>query len=80
MSKTDANILKRGCKRMLLSLLTAAFFALAVYCFYLTAISYGYWAVLSFIAALVWWGLAFILLYVQGLISGKYKESEGEGK
>lgn len=80
MSKSDVSTLKRGLKRMAVSLLTAAFFALSVYAFYLTAISYGYWAVLCFIAALVLWGLALFLLYVQGLIGGKYKKSEDESK
>jgi hypothetical protein len=80
MSKTDANVLKRGCKRMLLSLLTMMLFALAGICFYAVAISHGYLAVICFIAALGWLVLALTLLYAQGLTRRMHKESQGENK
>ena len=78
MNKTDFYILKRGCKRMAFALVTAALFALSIWGFIKTATSPGYWAVLLFLISVVSLGLAFLFLYTQGIIRGKYVESKGE--
>ena len=78
MNKTDFSILKRGCKRMIFALITAALFALSVWGFIKTATSYGYIAVGLFLASVILLGLAFLFLYAQGIIRGKYEESKGE--
>ena len=80
MNKTDFSILKRGLKRMTFALTTAALFALSVWGFIKTATSTGYWAVLLFIASVISLGVAFLFLYAQGIIRGKYEESKGENK
>lgn len=77
MNKTDFSILKRGLKRMTFALFTAALFTLSVLGFIETATATGYWAVLLFIASVISLGLAFLFLYVQGIIRGKYEESKG---
>ena len=78
MNKTDFSILKRGCKRMVFALVTAALFALSVLGFIKTATSPGYLAVLLFLISVVELGLAFLFLYAQGIVRGKYAESKGE--
>ena len=78
MNKADFTILKRGLKCVLIALLTAAMFGLSGWCFVETAKAPGYWAVLLFFTAIMSLGMALILLYAQGIIRGKYVESEGE--
>ena len=71
---TDAKTLWQGFKRMLLGLITATAFALSVYSFIATATVHGYWAVASFLSAIVLMFFAFALLYAQGITN-----TEGEG-
>lgn len=80
MSKTDARILKRGFRRLLAGLLTALMFALAMFGFYLVAISLGYLAVLLFCVSLAALGVAFLLLYALGIRPGSNPESKGDSK
>lgn len=80
MYKKDMRILKRGLKRMALSLITAAFFVIAVLGFIIVATAPGYLAVFLFIVSLVSLGTAFLLTYVQGLTRREYEESQGEDK
>ena len=80
MNKTDFSILKRGLKRMILALFTAALFAGSVWGFIETATATGYWAVLFFITSVLALGLGFLFLYAQGLVRGKYEESKGDDK
>lgn len=78
MNKTDFRILKRGCKRMVFALFTAALFALSVWGFIETATATGYLAILFFFISVVELGLALLFLYAQGIGRGKYEESKGE--
>ena len=78
MNKTDFSILKRGLKRMLFALATAAMFAMAGWGFVVTATATGYLAVLFFFISVAGLGIALLFLYAQGLIRGKYQESKGE--
>ena len=67
MFKTDLKFLRRGFKRMVLALLTAAAFALAVYGFIVVAGSTGYLAVLQLIVSITMLLLALSLMYVLGI-------------
>ena len=78
MSKTDFSILKRGCKRTLFAVLTAALLGLSVWGFIATATAKGYVAVLSFLVSVFALGMALMCLYIQGIVRGKYVESKGE--
>ena len=80
MNKADFSILKRGCKRMVFALVTAALFALSIWGFIKTATSPGYAAVGLFISSVISLSVAILFLYVQGIIRGKYSESKGEIK
>lgn len=80
MNKSDARILKRGLRRVTTALLTALVFTMVIVCFITTAMLNGYWAVLVFTAGLLWLGIAFILLYAQGVNRTTLKESKGERK
>ena len=80
MNKTDFSILKRGLKRMLFALITAALFALSVWGFIETATAPGYLAVLFFFISVAELGLAFLFLYAQGIVRGKYEGIKGENK
>ena len=80
MNKTDFYIFKRGCKRMAISMLTAAFFILSIWGFIVTATAPGYLAVLTFLASVIWLGMAVFFLYVQGIVHSKRTESKGEEK
>lgn len=76
-TKTDATALKRGIKILLVALLTAAQFALAVFCFIKVATTTGYWAVILFLGAILLLVWAFVFLYALGIIPGG---RQGEGK
>ena len=76
-TRADAMALRRGIRRMMLALATAILFALAVFAFVATATAPGYWAVILFLAAIVFTGWTLILLYAQGIIR---TESKGESK
>jgi fatty acid desaturase len=76
-TKTDARTLRQGIKRTLIAILTAVLFALSVCCFIAVAFAAGYWAVIVFFSAIVLLGLAFILLYAQGIT---HVESKGDNK
>ena len=80
MNKTDFNIFKRGCKRMVVSILTAAFFVLSVWGFCSTATAPGYLAVLLFLASVLWAGMAIVLLYAQGILPTKRARRKGDGR
>jgi hypothetical protein len=64
--KNDAT-LKRGFKRTLLALLTAATFAISVFGFVAVASVPGYLAVLLFLTSSLGLGISFTLLYAQGI-------------
>lgn len=80
MSKSDVKTLRRGLKRMVFALATAALFALSVWAFIGTATAPGYVAVLLFLAAILWLGMALILLYSMGITRRTRMESKGERK
>lgn len=80
MNKADANTLKRGLKRTLLAILTAALFVFSIYSFIAVATARGYLAVLLFIIAILALVGSYILLYAQGIISEMVNESKGERK
>lgn len=69
-TKKDTSALKTGLKRMVVALFTAFLFALSVFAFIVTATATGYWAVLSFFAAIVLMVWAIIFLYAQGIVNG----------
>ena len=77
-TKTDARAMKQGLKRVLFALITAATFALAVFCFIVTATATGYLAVLSFLAAIALTIWTIVLVYAQGITNesqgGRYVE------
>ncbi len=79
-TKTDVSTLRRGLRRTLLALLTALIFALSIFCFITVATETGYLAVFLFLAAIVFMGFAFILLYAQGILHTMSQESNGEIK
>jgi Flp pilus assembly protein TadB len=76
-SKEDKKIMRRGLKRTLLALVTAALFALAICGLVAVAVAPGYLAVLLFFASILSVVCAFISLYAQGIID---TESYGDGK
>jgi hypothetical protein len=78
MNKTEVSVLKRGLRHMGIALLTAAMFAIAVAGLVVVAIAPGYLAVLLFLVSLVTMGMAFILLYAQGLPPKAHTESQGD--
>lgn len=80
MSKSDIKILKRGLKRMAVSLFTATTFAISVFGLIVVAFIPGYLAVFLFLVSLLGLGMAFILLYAQGISRKKINESKGEKK
>ena len=67
MYKTDLKILRRGFKRMMIGLLTAFFFAMAVYGFISVAGSTGYAAVLDLIGSVLMLVFAIFWLYTLGI-------------
>lgn len=77
LTKADAQALKQGLKRVLFALITAATFALAVFCFIAVTWSRGYWAVALFLGAsfLTIWTIT--LVYAQGIT---VNERQGDGK
>ena len=77
MNKADWNVLKKGLKRLALSLFTAALFAVAVYGLIVTAMVSGYVAVLLFVTSVVMMLSSFVFLYAHGLDS---TEDKGESK
>lgn len=80
MKETDKRILKRGLKRVLMSLATTIAFLAALYGFYLVAVTEGYVAVLTFIFSLMILGYALVLLYAQGITRKSQSEGQGEDK
>lgn len=76
-TRTDINALTQGVKRVLFALITAATFALAVFCFIVTATATGYLAVLLFLAAIVLTIWTIVLVYAQGIGP---TERQGDGK
>ena len=76
-TKKDKSALKRGFKRTLLALMTAAMFTISVFGFIATATAPGYLAVAVFITSIAMLGCGFIFLYAQGI---GYAESKGESK
>lgn len=78
-TKDDRRVVARGLKRVLLALLTAAMFAIAVIGLIAVATAPGYLAVLLFFASILALAVSFILLYAQGITS-KAQESKGESK
>ena len=80
MNKVDANILKRGLKRVGVSLLTTAVFVGSVVCLITTATAPGYLAVLLFLLSVIGLAATFILLYAQGINRKISMESKGESK
>ena len=77
MNKSDARVIVRGLKRILLALLTAATFAIAVIGLIVVATAPGYLAVVLFFASILAMVCSFVLLYAQGIIC---IESKGESK
>lgn len=77
MNKADWNVLKKGLKRLALSLFTTALFVAAVYGLIVTAMVSGYAAVLLFITSLVLVLFAFSFLYAHGL-DGTEDKGENE--
>jgi uncharacterized membrane protein len=77
-TKTDSTILKRGLKRVGVSLLTTAMFAVSVLGLIVTAITPGYLAVFLFLVSIVAMLAAFILLYAQGINRRIHAESQGD--
>ena len=63
----NAQIVRRGLKRILLALMTAAMFVISVVGFIAVATAPGYLAVLLFFASVATLGCVFILLYAQGI-------------
>lgn len=78
MSKTDIKTFKRGLRRVTVALITALAFVIAIIGFIAVAFVNGYLAVLLFLASLAALGIAFILLYAQGIGPKTYTESKGE--
>lgn len=79
-TKSDKRILKKGLRRTLLAVMTAAMFAFSLCGFVSVATATGYLAVLLFILSLLALGCAFILLYAQGVTDEIPQESKGDGK
>ena len=80
MSKTDITTIKRGLRRVTTALVTAVIFMLALFGFVVVALIPGYLAVLLFLVSVVALGIAFILLYAQGIGPKTYTESKGGKK
>ena len=78
MSKSDVKTLKRGLKRMVFALVTAALFALSVWGFFITASAPGYLAVLMFLASVLWMAMAVTFLYAQGITRKMTAERKDE--
>ena len=78
MNKSDAKTIMRGLRRVAVALITAATFVTAISGFIAVGFTRGYLAVLLFLASLVILGIAFILLYAQGIGPKTYTESKGE--
>ena len=66
-TKTDKRTFKRGLMRSLFALITAAVFALGVFCFIATAKAPGYIAVVLFIAGVMTSFCGIIFMYAQGI-------------
>ena len=79
-NKTDVDVLKRGLKRVVVALVMAATFVIAVLGFIVTAIAPGYLAVILFLASILMLVMAFALLYAQGINRRRSTESKGESK
>lgn len=79
-NKTDVDVLKRGLKRVVVALVMAATFVIAVLGFVVTAIAPGYLAVILFLASILMLVMAFALLYAQGINRRIHTESQGENK
>lgn len=79
-NKTDVDVLKRGLKRVVVALVMAATFVIAVLGFIVTAIAPGYLAVILFLASILMLVMAFALLYAQGINRRIHTESQGENK
>lgn len=77
MNKADLIVLKKGLKRLALSLFTAALFGVSVYGFIVTAMVSGYVAVLLFVTSVVLLLCSFLFLYAHGLDG---TEDQGEDK
>lgn len=75
--KKKASVLWRGLKRMVIALVTAGLFGLAVYDFIATATATGYWAVILCVSAIVMLIWALRLLNAQGT---NKTESDGDSK
>lgn len=78
MNKSDAKTIMRGLRRVAVALITAATFVTAIAGFIAVGFTRGYLAVLLFLASLMILGIAFILLYAQGIGPKTYTESKGE--
>ena len=76
-TKSDRTCLKRGLKHMVIALLTATLFAIAICGLIVTAIAPGYLAVLLFFTSLLAFVFASVLLYAQGIV---HIESLGDDK
>ena len=77
-TKANAKAMGRGFARMLLAVLTAILFAIAVYGFIVVASVTGYWAVLLFHVSCMNLFWAFVLLHAQGR-GRENTESQGDG-
>lgn len=80
MNKTDITVLKRGLKRMVIAILTAALSAVSIYGFVVVASLTGYRAVIVFLLAVVAAYWAFVLLYTQGSTRKTNAEEQGDRK
>jgi len=76
--KVDMDILKRGIKRVVVALIMAAMFVMAVLGFIVTANAHGYLAVILFLASVLMLITALTLLYAQGINRRVHTESKGE--
>lgn len=78
MTKSKFKTIKRGLHRVAVALITAATFVLAILGFIAVAFTKGYLSVLLFLVSLVVLGIAFILLYAQGIGPKTFTERVGE--
>lgn len=79
MNKSDINTFKRGFRRTVLALLTAAFFVLGVCGLIKTASVPGYLAVITFIASLASMFASLVCMFAQGVtITGKTESGDDE--
>ena len=66
-TKDDALTMSRGIKRMVIAMVTAALFALAVNSFLMISTKVGWLAVVAFLGGIILLLIAVFLLYVQGI-------------